>query len=121
MEQPHEYEEANQKKYVVRLFKSIYRLKQAGWKWYNIICRTLADLGFERSKADPAVFFIHRGTNIVALTCHVDDCIITGSSQDLIQSYKDKLKTKYSLTDLGPAHWLLGIKITRDLNAHIIY
>ena len=30
MEQPHKYEEANRKKYVVRLFKSIYGLKQAG-------------------------------------------------------------------------------------------
>ena len=27
---------------------------------------------------------------------------------------------KYSLTDLGPAHWLLRIKITRDLEAHTI-
>ena len=46
--------------------------------------------------------------------------MITRSSQVLIQKYKDKLKRKYSLTDLGPANWLLGIKITRDLEAQTI-
>ena len=38
----------------------------------------------------------------------------------MIQKYKDKSKEKYSLMDLGPANWLLGIKITRDLEARII-
>ena len=33
---------------------------------------------------------------------------------------QDKLKEKYFLTDLGPANWLLGIKITRDLEAQTI-
>ena len=49
------------------------------------------------------------------LACHVDNCTITGNSQVPIQSHKDKLKKKYSLTDLGANDWLLGIKITRDL------
>ena len=30
------------------------------------------------------------------------------------------MKAKYSLTDLGPANWLLGIKITRNLEASTI-
>ena len=38
-------------------------------------------------------------------------------TQVLVQSYKDKLKNKYSLMDLGIADWLLGINITRDLEA----
>jgi hypothetical protein len=41
--------------------------------------------------------------------------MITESSHILIQNYKAKLKERYSLMDLGPANWLLGIKITRDL------
>jgi hypothetical protein len=66
------------------------------------------------------VFYTHKGNNIAVLACHVDDCTITGSSQTLVQSYKDKLKQKYSLTDLGAANWLLGIKITRDLEARTV-
>jgi hypothetical protein len=120
MEQPQGYAESDHKKYVCKLFKSLYGLKQAGRKWYDVLCRTLADLGFKRSEADPAVFYVHQDANIVALACHVDDCTITGSSNHLVQSYKNKIKEKYSLTDLGPAHWLLGIKVARDLEARTI-
>ena len=45
---------------------------------------------------------------------------MTGSSDDLIQNYKLKIKSKYDLTDLGPIHWLLGIQITRDRENHTI-
>src|ERR1700678_648162 len=30
------------------------------------------------------------------------------------------MNTKYRITDLGPAHWLLDIKITRDFDNQII-
>ena len=63
------------------------------------------------------MFHAHKGNDVTILACHVNDCMITGKSQVLVQSYKDKLKNKYSLTDLGTADWLLGIKITRDLEA----
>ena len=115
MKQPQGYEESDKQRYVCKLFKSLYRLKQAGRKWYDALCIALAKVGFKRSEADPAVFYTHQGNEITILACHVNDCTITGSSQVLVQSYKDKLKQKYSLMDLGPANWLLGIKITRDL------
>ena len=38
----------------------------------------------------------------------------------MFQNYKDKLEEKYSLMDLGPANWLLGIKITRDFEVQMI-
>ena len=120
MEQPQGYEESDKKWYVCKLFKSLYGLKQAGRKWYDTLCKVLANIGFKRSEADPAVFYTHRNGNITILACHVDDCTITRNSQDLIQKYKDELKDKYSLTDLGAANWLLGIKITRDFEARTI-
>ena len=120
MEQPLGYEERNHQNHVCKLFKSIYRLKQAGRKWYDALCKALANLGFKKSEANPAVFYVHQGTNIAILACHVDDCTIVGSTQDLVQSYKDKLKKKYLLTDLGAANWLLGVKITRDLEARTL-
>ncbi len=48
------------------------------------------------------------------LAVHVDDCILTGSSKRLVTEFKGKINKCYALTDLGPVHWLLGIKITRD-------
>ena len=84
------------------------------------MCHTLAELGFKRYKADQAVFYIHAGKDILILAIHVNDCTMTGSSDNLIQSYKLKIKSKYDSTDLRPIHWLLGIKITWDCENHTI-
>jgi len=59
-------------------------LKQAGRKWYDTLCRTLADLGFRVNDADPCVFYAHDGDDIAMLAIHVDDCPITGTSKDRI-------------------------------------
>ena len=97
-----------------KLYKSLYGLNQAGCKWYKIMCCTLAKLGFKKCEANQAVFYIQAGKDILILAIHVNDCTMTGSSDDLIQSDKLKIKSKYDLTDLGPIHWLLSIKITQD-------
>jgi hypothetical protein len=102
---------------VKHLHKSLYHLKQARHKWYDTLCRALADLGFRVNEADPGVFSTHEGDDTTILAIHVDDCLITGSSPQLISDYKQKLNKCYSLTDLGPVHWLLGIKITHNREA----
>jgi Reverse transcriptase (RNA-dependent DNA polymerase) len=60
---------------------------------------------------------MHVGIDFLALAFHVDDCILTGSLLELIAQYKQKLNEQYALTDLGPVHWLLGIKITCNYKA----
>lgn len=117
MKQPEGHEELDRKWYICKLHKLLYGLKQAGRKWYDALCKALAEIGFKCSEADPAVFYARKGDSTAILACHVDDCTITGGSQRLVQDYKDELKTKYLLMDLGPANWLLGIKITWDLEA----
>ena len=105
---------------VKRLRKALYGLKQAGRKWYDALSLALTKLGFRVSSADPGVFTARVGTDILVLAAHVDDCILTGSSKDLITEYKGKLNEHYALTDLGPVHWLLGIKVTRDRETRTI-
>ena len=118
MENPPGYDEDDDT--VKRLKKSLYGLKQAGRKWYDTLKRTLADLGFRVSNADPGVFHAHDGDHPTIIAVHVDDCAITGSSPELLQDYKQKINDRHSITDLGPIHWLLGIKVTRDREAHTI-
>ena len=120
MEYPPGLDEIDTRQFCLRLKKLIYGLKQAGRKWYDVVCRTFASLGFKKSEADPAVFYLHFDGNILIMAIHVDDCTITGNNNDLIQQYKKKIQSKYSLTDLGPINWLLGIKVTRDREAKTI-
>ena len=120
MEQPPGHKDRDPCNFCLRLKKSLYGLKQAGQKWYDVVCQTFADLGFKKSKYDPAVFYIHSGDDIIIMAIHVDDCTITGNNQVLLNKIKCKIKSRYSLTDLGPINWLLGIKITQDRAAQMI-
>jgi len=85
-----------------------------GKKWYNSLCHSLADIGFKKTEADPAVFFIHAGNHVVILAIHVDNSTMTGSSVTLQNEYKVCINTKFQLTNLGPILWLLGLTITLD-------
>ena len=46
MEQPPHHKVADRSHYVVKLRKLLYGLKQAGRKWYDTLCCSLANIGF---------------------------------------------------------------------------
>ena len=77
-------------------------------------------MGFQRAEADHGVFYKQIGVDITVLTVHVDDCMISGSSANLISEFKFQMNKIYILSDLGPIYWLLGTKVTRDLPNHTI-
>ncbi len=47
----------NRKFYVLRLNKSLYGLKQAGYNWFAKLSNGLQDRGFVQSNIDPCIFF----------------------------------------------------------------
>ena len=114
MEQPPYHEVADRARYIVKLQKSLYGLKQAGRKWYDTLYKVLTDIGFRKSSADPAVFYIHVEGDVVILFIHVDNMTITGSSLSLIEDYEQQIGNIFTITHLGPVSWLLGLSITCD-------
>ena len=66
------------------------------------------------------MFYAHLGKELLILAMHVNDCAMTGSCTKLILDYKAKLNSCYPLTDLGPVHWLLSIKVTCNISAGTI-
>ena len=69
---------------------------------------------------DWGVFVARIGCEILLLACHVDDCTITGSSKELIHSFKAEISTHFKITDLGPISWLLGMKVTCDRDQRML-
>ena len=100
--------------------KTLYGLKQGTKNWYDALCKALIDLGYQRAEADHGIFFKQIGANIIVLAVHVNDCMLLGSSQKLIDEFEIQMNKTYKISDLGAIHWLLGIKITRDLPNHTI-
>src|SRR6202034_467602 len=114
MDQPPGFEVPGGKKFVAKLNKAIYGLKQAGRTWYETLRAALTDIGFKRAETDHGVFFMHVTNGLVVLAIHVDDCTITGTSQKLLDISKRRINPRYTSTDLGPIGWLLGIEVKRD-------
>lgn len=62
--------------------------EQEEWKDYIEIKFTLflIDFGFFCSCPDPSLFVYHRGSDVIYLLLYVDDTIVTGNNEVLIQS-----------------------------------
>ena len=91
---------------------TVYGLKQARRKWYDTLSELLTTIGFQKSMADPVIFFMHVENDMVILFIHVNNTIMTGSSINLIRKYEQQIGEVFEITHLGPISWLLGLAIT---------
>ena len=118
MKQPPGYEErggASGRVKVLRLVKTLYGLKQAGRRWYQMLVWIMTKLGFSRCGGDQAVFFRRcEKTNVLIIVLvHVDDCSIVGKTKALVNRFKVEIAKFVDITDLGDLHWILGIEVRR--------
>jgi hypothetical protein len=87
IEQPQGFEVSDRETHMCLLRKALYGLKQAPRAWYSRIDTYLLQMGFEKSDADPNLYFIIRGEDTLILILYVDDLFITGA-EDLIAECK---------------------------------
>ena len=66
------------KSHVYRLKKSMYGLKQAPRAWYEKMDGFLMSLGFNKSVADPNLYYHIVGDKCLILVLYVDDLFLTG-------------------------------------------
>ena len=93
-----------------RLKKALYGLKQALRAWYSRIDAYLKQMGFQKSEADPNLYFIVVKGEIFILVLYVDDLFITGAER-LIASCKKDLALEFEMKDIRLMHYLLGMEI----------
>jgi len=99
----------------------LYGLKQGARNWYESLKEALEQIGFKCTETDHGVFVKKWADGrLVAVGIHVDDCLTMGSSQKLLDELKRQVNGKYKMTDLEPCKWLLGIKVTCNMQAHMI-
>ena len=77
-------------------------------------------LGFVRSDVDQAVFYRRRGSSLMVVLVHVDDCSLVATALPLIKNFKIQIAKHVEITDLGEIHWILGIEVRRIRERHLI-
>ena len=87
--------------YVRKLNKGIHGLKQAPRAWNARITQHLANFGFMTSKRDPSLFAYKQGASMAYMLLYVDDIILTGSSNLLLEQIVAFLKTEFLMTYMG--------------------
>ena len=107
-----EYNSIFGKELIAKLLRAIYGLKQSNRTFSEMLDSWLVkDQQFERSAADTCLYRLKN--NPLWILIYVDDILIVGPTAK-VQDFKKIISMKFSMKDLGPVHWYLGMEITRD-------
>jgi hypothetical protein len=120
MEQPPGFEEPGKEDWVMKLLKSIYGMKQASRVWNKTFHKAVLEWGFKRISSEPCVYRRDSPEGTTIFVLHVDDIISAASSLEENQRFKEQLKSRWEISDLGPVKHALGIAVTRDLEARTV-
>jgi len=71
-------------------------------------------MGFQKSEANPNLYFIMVGDDPLILLLYVDDLFIIGDER-LIASCKIDPASKYEMTEIGLMHYFLGLEVWQEL------
>lgn len=111
MYQPEGFVDPEKPHYVCKLTKALYGLKQAPRAWFDTFSNYLIDFGFVCSTSDPSLFTYCRDNAFMVLLLYVDDILLTGSSDQLLQIFVSSLSKQYSMKDMGRSSYFLGIEM----------
>lgn len=107
MSQPKGFEDPGNENLYCKLDRAIYGLCQSGREWYFEIHRVLTDLGFVKLDSCNCVYTF--STNVL-LILYVDDMVIFGVSDIVINEILDKIKGHFEIKVLGRTRKLLGVE-----------
>src|ERR671929_620035 len=111
--QPEGFEQ-NGPKYVCRLNKSLYGLKQSPRLWGEKLAEVLYTMGFKKTYSDASLYIYDRDGIKVIVPVFVDDITLASKSVETLDSLVADMSKHFKLRDLGQTSFLLGVGITRD-------
>jgi hypothetical protein len=108
--QPHTEPRHRDTAHYIKLAKTLYGVKQAARQGYNHIKAGLLSMGFRASAIDPCLFIRHD----MIILIYVDDCLLFGKTESIIDAVISKLSTTYTIGEQGSVQDFLGLRITSE-------
>ncbi|MCH94322.1 copia-type polyprotein [Trifolium medium] len=100
---------------VYKLKKALYGLRQAPRAWYNKIESYFCLEKFEKCSYEHTLF-VKQGvySKILIVSLYVDDLIYTENDSQMMEAFKESMKKKFAMTDLGKMKYFLGIEVSQS-------
>lgn len=106
---------------ILKLKKALYGIKQAPRVFNQTLIDHLLSLGFSQSIKDPCILFKEKDDDRrIIISIYVDDMLLFGSNDQLLNELKRLIEEKFELDDRGEVDFILGIKVTRDRSCRTI-
>lgn len=108
MSQPQGFIDHTRPSHVCKLKRALYGLKQSPRMWFHRLKEFLLSMGFLGSLSDPSLFVYKDHDKLVYILVYVDDIIVTGSDETLVDGFIRKLG---AVRNLGSLRYFLGIHV----------
>ncbi|XP_034707553.1 uncharacterized mitochondrial protein AtMg00810-like [Vitis riparia] len=114
VEHPEGFQVKGQEEKVYLLKKALYGLKQTPRAWYNRIDEHLQSLEFVKSPREATLYVKGTDANLIVVSVYVDDLLVTGSNEKLVEEFKVEMLEVFEMTDLGLMSYFLGMEVKQD-------
>ena len=78
------------------------------------------DNGFDKCDGEPTLYIKENDDKIIIVDLYVDDLIFTCNDDSLIANFKEVIKIKFEMSDLGLLRYFLGIEVKQTENGIFI-
>jgi hypothetical protein len=106
MEQPEGFAVEGKEDWVCLLQQCIYGPKQAPRVWNDKFNQFILKFGLTRCEADPCVYHRRQENELLIVAIFVDDGLVAGTNQTLIQSVIDFLSPEFDMRSLPATRFL---------------
>nr|CAN65499.1 hypothetical protein VITISV_010671 [Vitis vinifera] len=114
VEQPEGFVVKGKEDKVYHLKKALYGLKQAPRAWYSRINAYLLSLGFKKSQSESTLYIRKINADILIISLYVDDLLVTGSNQCLMDKFKVETEEVFEMIDIGDMSYFLGMEVHQN-------
>ncbi|GJY16137.1 copia-type reverse transcriptase protein [Tanacetum coccineum] len=108
------FKKPGEEKKVYKFAKSLYGLRQAPRAWNIKLDNNLKETGFQQCMQENAVYRKVPNGEFIIVSVYVDDLFVTGTSLELINEFKKRMKSQFKMLDLGELTYYLGIKVLQE-------
>jgi hypothetical protein len=98
---------------VLLLLKTLYGTKQAAKAFWIKLLEAFRSMGYQRSKADPCMYFSWTMFGLIIWLSWVDDCLVCGRPEG-IKYAKQQLMDRFDCDEVGELKEYVGCKIEHD-------